>query len=384
MQKSHRNTSLSQPSLQQRHTPSSGACALLQKNCESLPPLQPRCKSPTVTRLFLSLPCNRHTRFGRCVSTSTKKCKFPPVQPRFKGPTVTRHILSHTCSRDTRLWAVRPHFSPQNASFHLSTDDANVPPLHVASSTFPTAETHAFRAVPPHFIPKFARVATSPPTIQKSYRNTSFFSFFFVAETRAFGRCVFAASKRAPNSATTTQRSHGNTSLPQTSLQKRHLPLCGASPLHTHRIASVSTFPTTIQKVPRFLSLLYSRDTRLWAVRPHISQKLQKKKPLHPRCKSPTVTPRFLSLLHSGDTHLRAVPPHFTSKKFARVATSPTTMQKSHRDTSLSSAFSSAETHAFSGAGSPLQPRKFARVSTSPTTIQESHRVTSLSLPSPQ
>ena len=115
MQKSHRNTSLSQPSLQQRHTPSSGASALLQKNCESFPPLQPRCKSPTVTRLFLSLPCNRDTRaLGGASPLQQKMCE----------------------------------------SFHLSTHDAKVPPLHVASSAFPTVETHAFRAVRPHFTEK--------------------------------------------------------------------------------------------------------------------------------------------------------------------------------------------------------------------------------------
>ena len=140
---------------------------------------------------------------------------------------------------------------------------------------------------------------------------------------------------RAPNSATTIQRSHGNTSLPQTSLQKRHLPLCGASPLHTHRIASVSTFPTTIQKVPRFLSLLFSGDTRVFGrCVPTSTQKLREVPLLQPQFKSPTVSPRFLCLPHSRDTRFWAVRPNFNQKN-GRVSTFPTTIQRSHRNTSL-------------------------------------------------
>ena len=92
----------------------------------------------------------RHTPSGVASPLHPKNSReFPPMQPRFKGPTVTRRFFSHTCSRDTRLWAVRPDVSQKNA-----------------------------------------KVSTSPPTVQRSHRNTSLSSAFPTAETHAFGRCV--------------------------------------------------------------------------------------------------------------------------------------------------------------------------------------------------
>ena len=279
----------------------------------------------------------------------------------------------------------------------------------------------------PEVSQKNAKVSTSPPTVQRSHRNTSLSSAFPTAETHASGRCVPTSTKNlgefpplqprckgptvtprfphpslqrrhAPlggassllpnfwgvsNSATTIQRSHGNTSLPETSLQKRHLPLCVASPLHTHRIASVSTFPTTIQKSHASSAFSTAETRACGRCVPTSPKKLQKKNPpLHPRCEGPTVTPRFLSLLHSGDTrvfgrcvltstqHLREFP--LLQPQFKSPTVSPRFLCLSlSRDTRL-------------WAVRPNFNQKSGRVSTFPTTIQSSHRNTSLPQPSPQ
>ena len=115
MQKSHPRRSFSAfPAAETHAFKWCGAHFTATKKCRvsTSPPTMQR--SHRNMSLPQTSPQRRHTRFGRCVPTSPKK----------------------------------------NASFHLSTHDAKVPPLHVASSAFPTAETHAFRAVRPHFTEK--------------------------------------------------------------------------------------------------------------------------------------------------------------------------------------------------------------------------------------
>ena len=390
IQRSHSNTSLPQPSLQRRHT-RFGRCAphftspKFARVATSPPTIQ---KSYRNTSFFSFFFVVETRAFGRCVFTAAKISSEPPTpQRRRKGPTVTPRFLRLPCRRDTCLCAVRRHFTP--------TELRVFPPFQPrfkkshASSAFSTAETRNLWAVRPHISQKLQmQKKTSPPTMQKSHRNTS---------------------------------------LPQPSPQRRHTPSGGASPLHLKKVLRElpplqprCKSPTFTPRFPQpslqrrhtrfralgphfnlrkvresfhlsnhnsrvrpchlaFLILLCSGDTRLWAVRLHCFQNFGEFPTLQPRFKGLTVTPRFLSLLYSRDTRLWAVRPHISQKIAKKKSTSPPTMRRSHRNTSLPQPSPTAETHAFSGGASSLQPNSLREFPLLQPQFKRSHRVTSLS-----
>ena len=199
IQRSHRNTSL-QSAFPTAETRAFGRCVSTasKKKCK-FPPLHLRCKGPTVTCRFLSLPYRGDTRVSGGAPPLHRKSlrELPPLHPRFKGPTVTRRFFSHTCSRDTRLWAVRPEVSQKKCkSFHLSNPRCKNPTV---TRRFPQ------------------------PSLQRRHTRP--------------GRCVPTSTKNL-----------------------------GEFPPLQPRCKS----PTV---TPRFLSLLFSGDTRLFAVRPHFTSK---------------------------------------------------------------------------------------------------------------